>query len=313
MLRSKQRYHGANRSRYTAALMSRLLPLLVLSGGSLWMMDVSAQFPSRSQRDSSNEVSNSVGDSLGSSIPSLPIESDAPIASDSNELATSPDESFFAKISQGGILMLPLGLCSLVVAALSIEKLISLRRSRVIPRPFVRRFTEFVEDGQLSHEEATKLCEEFSCPVAEVFQAAIRRWGHPMLEIEQAVIDAGDRVSDSLKRFVRVFHAISNVAPLIGLLGTVLGMIESFEMMSNQESLGRPEMLASGISKALVTTAGGLMVAIPAYLAFMYFSGKSDRYLHEIDKLCQRVIDCISAESLARRESDDSNSRRRAA
>lgn len=277
------------------------------------MMDVSAQFPSRSQSDSSNEVSNSVGDSLGSSIPSLPIESDAPIASDSNELATSPDESFFAKISQGGILMLPLGLCSLVVAALSIEKLISLRRSRVIPRPFVRRFTEFVEDGQLSHEEATKLCEEFSCPVAEVFQAAIRRWGHPMLEIEQAVIDAGDRVSDSLKRFVRVFHAISNVAPLIGLLGTVLGMIESFEMMSNQESLGRPEMLASGISKALVTTAGGLMVAIPAYLAFMYFSGKSDRYLHEIDKLCQRVIDCISAESLARRESDDSNSRRRAA
>ena len=68
-----------------------------------------------------------------------------------------------------------------------------------------------------------------------------------------------------------MFHAISNVAPLIGLLGTVLGMIESFEMMSNQESLGRPEMLASGISTALVTTAGGLMVAIPAYLAFMYF------------------------------------------
>lgn len=246
-------------------------------------------------------------------IPSLPSEEST---SPENSAAAAPEQnenSLLSKISEGGILMIPLGLCSLIVAALSIEKLISLRRSRVIPRPFVRRFTEFVEDGQLSYEEANQLCEEFNCPVAEVFQAAIRRWGHPMLEIEQAVMDAGDRVSDSLKRFVRVFHAISNVAPLIGLLGTVLGMIESFEMMSSRESLGRPEMLASGISTALVTTAGGLMVAIPAYLAFMYFSGKSDRYLNEIDRLCQRVIECISAEGLEKQSSADSRQKQRAA
>jgi biopolymer transport protein ExbB len=170
-----------------------------------------------------------------------------------------------------------------------------------------------VEDGQLSYEEASEICEEFDCPVAEVFQAAIRRWGRPMLEVEQAVMDAGDRVSDSLNRFVRVFHAISNVAPLIGLLGTVLGMIESFEMMSNQESLGRPEMLASGISVALITTAGGLVVAIPAYLAYMYFSSKSEGYLNEIDKLCQRVIDCISAEGLETAGNGRTRSKRRAA
>ncbi len=77
-----------------------------------------------------------------------------------------------------------------------------------------------------------------------------------MLEVEQAVMDAGDRVADSLKRFVRVFHAISNVAPLIGLLGTVLGMIQSFETMSNQESLGRPEMLASGLPTPAVLSLG---------------------------------------------------------
>lgn len=202
------------------------------------------------------------------------------------------------RILSGGWLMLPLGLCSLIVLVLSIERLVALRRSRVIPRPFVRRFTECVEDGQLSYDEATSICEEFDCPVAEVFRAAVRRWGRPMMEIEQAVMDAGDRVNDSLRRFVRVFHAISNVAPLLGLLGTVLGMIEAFEMMGNAESLGRPEMLASGISMALVTTAGGLSVAIPAYLAYMYFSAKSDRYLGEIDKLCTRVVDSISAEAL---------------
>ena len=134
-----------------------------------------------------------------------------------------------------------------------------------------------------------------------------------MLEVEQAVMDAGDRVGDGLKRFLKVFHAISNVAPLLGLLGTVLGMIEAFEMMSGQESMGRPEMLASGISVALMTTAGGLSVAIPAYLAYMYFSSKSDNYLNEIDKLCQRVVDCISAEGLENAGSSGNSRKRRAA
>ena len=311
-----------NRS-HTAALFSRILPLCLLVVGSLWMLEVMAQAPSGIPATPSIQGANNIStvaspDSNSSVIPNLPAGFTESTVSSSNVAVTADeganrDSSLLSKIAEGGILMIPLGLCSLIVAALSIEKLISLRRSRVIPRPFVRRFTEFVEDGQLSHSEAHKLCEEFNCPVAEVFQAAVRRWGHPMLEIEQAVMDAGDRVADSLKRFVRVFHAISNVAPLIGLLGTVLGMIESFEMMSNQESLGRPEMLASGISTALVTTAGGLMVAIPAYLAFMYFGGKSDRYLHEIDKLCQRVIECISAEAMEKRninEKERSNKRR---
>ena len=205
--------------------------------------------------------------------------------------------AIFQQIAAGGWLMVPLGICSLVVFSLTLERLIALRRGRVIPRPFVRRFTECVEDGQLSFEEAQQICEEFNCPVAEVFQAAVKRWGRPMMEIEQAVIDAGDRVSDGLTRYLRVFHAISNVAPLIGLLGTVLGMIEAFETMSGGGAVGA-DLLAAGISTALVTTAGGLFVAIPAYVAYMYFAAVSDRYLNEIDRLCQRVIDCISAEGL---------------
>lgn len=213
------------------------------------------------------------------------------------EMAEEGGASVIDQIVAGGWLMVPLGICSLVVIALTLERLIALRRGRVIPRPFVRRFTEAVEDGQLSYEEATGICEEFDCPVAEVFQAAVKRWGRPMLEIEQAVVDAADRVSESLSKYLRVFQAISNVAPLIGLLGTVLGMIEAFQTMSSGAAVG-PDLLSSGISTALITTAGGLSVAIPAYLAYVYFSAVSDRYLHEIDRLCQRVIDCISAEGL---------------
>lgn len=231
------------------------------------------------------------------SIPAAPEDPGAATDPDASEESSWEVPAMIRKISEGGWLMIPLAISSLIVIGLSLERMIALRRSRVIPKPFVRRFTECVEDGQLSYDEATSICDEFDCPVAEVFHAAVRRWGRPMMEIEQAVIDAGDRVGESLRRFLRVFHAISNVTPLIGLLGTVLGMIEAFENLGSQSG-GQTDLIAGGISTALMTTAGGLSVAIPAYLMYMYFSAKSDRYLGEIDKLCQRVIDCISAEGL---------------
>ncbi len=266
-----------------------------------------------------NNAAPSYNAGAGLSIPSANQNSGQPIDGAPPDNASGETDGgwqvpgLVKRIAAGGWLMIPLGVCSLIVFALSLERLIALRRGRVIPRPFVRRFTECVEDGQLSFEEASEICEEFNCPVAEVFQAAVRRWGRPMLEIEQAVIDAGDRVADGLRRFLRVFHAISNVAPLIGLLGTVLGMIEAFDTISSQDSIGRPEMLASGISTALMTTAGGLFVAIPAYLAYMYFSSKSDKYLHDIDKLCQKVIDCISAEGLESSNNARNTRKRKAA
>lgn len=299
-------------------LATRLFALLVLCFGSLGLMmtmqSAQGQYQSNQYTPNQNFNREGYGNSgqqdrsnfriaQNSGIPSIPAAAQLTPATVAPDLEASEQAGFempaiVQKLTQGGWLMIPLGICSLIVLTLSFERMIALRRSRVIPRPFVRRFTECVEDGQLSYDEATEICEEFDCPVAEVFQAAVRRWGRPMFEVEQAVMDAGDRVADGLKRFLRVFHAISNVAPLLGLLGTVLGMIEAFEIMSSQESMGRPEMLASGISMALVTTAAGLAVAIPAYLAYMYFSSKSDRYLGDIDKLCQKVVDCISAEGL---------------
>ncbi|QEG38691.1 MotA/TolQ/ExbB proton channel family protein [Roseimaritima ulvae] len=241
-----------------------------------------------------------------------PVESPPAAAAEETETAEAKLPGFLNRLSQGGPLMIPLGVCSLIVLALSLERLIALRRSRVIPRPFVRRFTECVEDGQLSYDEAAQICDDFDCPVAEVFHAAVKRWGRPVIEIEQAVMDAGDRVTDSLRKFLRVFHAISNIAPLLGLLGTVLGMIQAFDTMASPESMGRPELLASGISVALVTTAGGLCVAIPAYLAYMYFTSKADKYLGDIDSLCQKVIDSISAEGLETSSPRSRKSRRAA-
>ncbi len=317
--RRNRLWHRPSRPiRHSAALASRVLPLIALTIGSLWWMGsmqlAMGQFNNMQGGYPPQNYPEAYIATAPPTIPSATVPAEVPV--DAAGEAAGAESGWqtpwlISKVAQGGWLMIPLGICSLIVITLSLERLVALRRGRVIPRPFVRRFTECVEDGQLSYDEATELCEEFDCPVAEVFRAAVRRWGRPMFEIEQAVMDAGDRVADGLKRFLRVFHAISNVAPLLGLLGTVLGMIEAFEMISSQESLGRPETLASGISVALMTTAGGLSVAIPAYLAYMYFSSKSDSYLNEIDRLCQRVVDCISAESLE--ESNTRGNRKRRA
>lgn len=237
-------------------------------------------------------------------IPGIPTDETGGPETGGQDAAESESSSpgFFSglagRLMGGGPLMVPLAVCSLVVIALAVERLVALRRGRVIPRPFVRRFTECVQDGQLSHEEALTICDEFDCPVAEVFHATVKRWGRPTVEIEQAVMDAGERVADGLRKYLRLFNAVSNVAPLLGLLGTVLGMIEAFEALSSSADGSTPDLLASGISEALMTTAAGLSVAIPAYLAYVYFSARADRYLVEIDALCQQVVDSISAEGL---------------
>lgn len=262
-----------------------------------------------------NSQRNGLGNSgVVSSAPMIPSVGNDPGVVASEEQEAVQQSSAFAGLgnrwNSGGPLMYPLAACSLVVIALAVERLISLRRGRIIPRPFVRRFTECVQDGQLSHDEALEICDEFDCPVAEVFHAAVKRWGRPTVEVEQAVMDAGERIADGLRKYLRLFHAVSNVAPLLGLLGTVLGMIGAFDSLSAATSDAPPEMLATGISEALITTAAGLSVAIPAYLAYIFFSAKADKYLVEIDAICQQVVDSISAEGLQAGNSARTNTRR---
>ena len=213
------------------------------------------------------------------------------------QAATIPTKSLLAVLREGGLLMIPIGLCSFVLLVFVFERAISLRRGRVIPRPFVRRFLEQLREGKLSRDEALKLCEENRSPVAEVFGAAVRKWGRPSVEVEQSIIDAGERVTNGLRRYVRLFNGVSTISPLLGLLGTVLGMIGAFNAIVTAGAMGRPELLAGGISQALLTTAAGLSVAIPALIAYLYFVSRVDQLIIAIDALGQQVVDLISAEA----------------
>ena len=230
----------------------------------------------------------------GSNLP----EGDAATTPASDTKEAIPMRSLLQIFHDGGILMYPIAICSFVLFAFSLERVFYLRRGRVIPKPFVRRVMEVLEQQQIDRDEALALCEENGSPIANLFNSAIKKWGRPSVEVEQAVLDTGERLGNSFRRNLRVMNAVSNVSPLLGLLGTVLGMIEAFNAIASSDAMGRPELLASGISTALITTAAGLVVAIPAYLAYMFFLGRVDRLISEMDELSQQVIDYVSAEGL---------------
>jgi biopolymer transport protein ExbB len=224
-----------------------------------------------------------------------------------------PVRNLLQMFHDGGIMMYPIAICSFVLTVFSFERLINLRTGRVIPRPFVKRLIEQLQQQQIDRDEALELCERNPSAIASILVAALKRYGRPAVEVEQAVLDAGERETNHLRRHMRLLNAISNVAPLLGLLGTVLGMIQSFNDISGAQAMGRPEMLAGGISEALLTTAAGLLVAIPAYLMYMYFLGHTDRLVMEMDRHAQQLVDTICAESLSENESSRSRSRSRKA
>lgn len=210
----------------------------------------------------------------------------------------------------GGPLMWPIAASSILLLVFVLERLVMLRRTRVLPKPFLQKFLEQLKGSQLSRDSALELCEESGSPVARVFAAAVKKWGRPAVEVEQAVIDAGERVTYELRRYLRLFNGISSVAPLMGLLGTVLGMIASFNAITSSSAMGKAELLAGGIGQALLTTAGGLFVAIPALLAYMFFQSRVEVLVMDIDAAAQQVVDIVSAEGI---EANRSSSKKKAA
>jgi biopolymer transport protein ExbB len=209
----------------------------------------------------------------------------------------------FESLLAGGPLMFPILLASFVMFLIVFERLISLRRGRVIPRLFIERFLLQLREGALDRHEALERCEDESCHIARVFAAGIRKWGKSAVEVEQAVLDEGERIANVLRRNLRVLNGVSTVSPLLGLLGTVWGMIQAFNVVASSPATGRAEMLAGGISVALITTATGLLVAIPALIFYLYFVGRVDSLIMEIDHFGQELVSLVSFEGLEDRKS----------
>ena len=206
-------------------------------------------------------------------------------------------QSILALFARANPMLWLLGLCSIVAVGYTLERMIGLRRGRVIPRDFVNRFLERLSTGKLDRDRAIELCRSNESPAARVFGHVVRYWGQPAATIRQAVDHDAAREVVDLRRNVRVLNGTATLAPLLGLLGTVIGMIQSFDAIGGKVGGGKSEALAQGISLALISTAIGLGIAVVSVAAYYYLLNRVDLLVRDLDDHVRQVIDLISAES----------------
>jgi biopolymer transport protein ExbB len=200
-------------------------------------------------------------------------------------------------ILQANPMLWPLVICSIVTLGYVLERFVMLRRDRVIPREFANRFLERLSSGKLDRERALELCRAHDSPAARVFAMVVNVWGQPGVTIRQIVShDAAGEVIE-LKRNLRVLSAMATLGPLLGLLGTVVGIIQSFDALGGRVGPARGEALAHGISLALVATAIGLAIAVISVAFYYVFLNRVDVLVRELDDRTRRVIELVSSEA----------------
>jgi biopolymer transport protein ExbB len=193
-------------------------------------------------------------------------------------------------ILAGGWLMAPIMLCSTLSMAIIIERFWTLRRSKVTPAGLGAT----VEDWAARHELDERHLEQLSIesPLGRIFSAALVNRRRSREVIKEAVEDTGRHVVHDLERFLNTLGTIAGISPLLGLLGTVVGMIKVFSAIMIS-GVGDANVLAGGISQALITTAAGLTVAIPSYFFYRFFRGMVAEYVISMEEKAISLIDCI--------------------
>jgi biopolymer transport protein ExbB len=194
----------------------------------------------------------------------------------------------------------PLAACSIFTVGIALERLLALRRKRVIPREFAERFLERLSAGKLDRDRALELCKANESAVARVFALVVKAWGQPGSTIRQNLnFDAAGELIE-LKRNLRVLNGMATLGPLLGLLGTVVGIIQSFDALGGRVGPARGEALAQGISLALVATACGLVIAIFAVCAYYYYYllNRVEVLTRELDEQTRQVIELVSSEAI---------------
>ena len=193
-------------------------------------------------------------------------------------------------IEKGGIVMYPIFLCSIVALAVFIERLLILRRKRIIPGEFIQAI-----EAQITAQDikgAMALCEKDHSSISNIFLSGLKNAGKGMWLVKEAIEERGGRESIILEKRVGILSTIAQLSPLLGLLGTVSGMIKTFNVISLQ-GVGNPTMLAGGISEALITTATGLCVAIPTLVCYRIVKDKADSLIFEMEENSVRIIELL--------------------
>ncbi|HKS93931.1 MAG TPA: MotA/TolQ/ExbB proton channel family protein [Gammaproteobacteria bacterium] len=193
-------------------------------------------------------------------------------------------------IKSGGWLMLPLILCSILVVAIVAERLWTLQTRRVAPEHLAAQVWNWLKNGELDDERLQAL--RAGSPLGRILAAGLEQRHASRSAMNEAIEDTGRHVVHELDRYLITLGTIASISPLLGLLGTVLGIMHVFAAISTS-GLGNPAMLAGGISQALITTVAGLTVAIPAYVLYRYLRGKVDELVVRMERETTRLMHAV--------------------
>lgn len=195
-------------------------------------------------------------------------------------------------LMKGGILMVPIVFTSVVALAITIERLWSLRRASTDSQKFMQGIRTVLR--QHRYRDAVRLCEQNDGSIARILKAGLLRYNRSKEEIREAVEDAGHLEIPRLERYLSALATCANIAPLLGLLGTVSGMIKAFAQIQHKQGQVNPSDLAEGIGNALVTTAAGLTVAIPALVIYNYLVSRVDNMILDMEMSATELIELLT-------------------
>jgi len=193
-------------------------------------------------------------------------------------------------VSAGGLLMLPIIICSIVAVAIIGERFWTLKQEKIIPTNLVADVWRMASARQLTDEKVREIQQE--SPLGRVLAAGLMTRTQERDLMKASIEEVGGHVAHELERYLNALGTIAAVTPLLGLLGTVVGMIKVFTNITNV-GVGNPALLAGGISTALVTTASGLMVAIPSLMFYRYFRGRVDGLVIDMEKESLKLVDVL--------------------
>lgn len=194
---------------------------------------------------------------------------------------------------KGGLLMIPLVICSILVLAIIIEKFIAFKVIENRSQRFAKKTLNIISgERENKTERVLALCEMTSSPLSRILKTGIEKKDMERQQIKETLEDAGSLEIPYLEKRLKILGTIATVAPLIGLLGTVMGMIKVFNVISLQ-GVGETGALAGGIAEALITTAVGLTIAIPSLILYNYFMHRTDKIVLGFEKVSSRFIDFL--------------------
>jgi biopolymer transport protein ExbB len=194
---------------------------------------------------------------------------------------TSNSISLLELTIKGGWVMIPIGILSVMAVYIIIERILTLKKADKDPERFIEKVKSLIYNGDISG--AINQCQQFDTPFSRMIEKGVTKIGTPLANIETSVENVGKMEIYKLEKNLNILATISGAGPMLGFFGTVTGMVQAFMAIAQESGAVSPKLLSSGMYEAMITTVGGLIVGIIAYIGYNYLVSRIDKIVHQME------------------------------